>query len=153
MVKLDTIECLYKGITLMAFSSSPARPASTDPLPGMVQTGALADAADALEKLMDLPMTAVIAMKIIKIRRWLAPLLAGYQSERNEIVQRYGVVAGEGKFTIAPENVPPYTAALNGLRAEQTAAPPADILMRISEMADTMITPSTVQKIELFIRD
>lgn len=137
----------------MAFSSSPARPAVAEIPSGMIPTGALIDAADALESLTGQQMAAPVAARIIKLIKWAAPAVAGYQSERNEIVQRFGVATGDGRFNIAPENVAPYNAALSGLRGEPTAPPPASLQLQISAMADTQITPALLSKLDAFVRD
>ncbi|NBP86480.1 MAG: hypothetical protein EBU23_17815 [Mycobacteriaceae bacterium] len=137
----------------MAYSSSPVRAQNPDIPAGMIRTGALVDAGEAIDGMANQPVAAPVAAKIVKLSRWAAPALAGYNAERMEIVRRYGVAAGGEKFTIPPEHVAAYNAAIEGLRAEPTAAPPADLMLRVSAMGDVQITPATLVRLEAFVRD
>lgn len=136
----------------MAYSTSPVR-ASVDLPAGMIRTGALVDAAEALDGMANQAFAAPVASKILKLSRWAAPALAGYNAERMEIVRRYGVATGGEKYTVAPDLVATYNAAIEGLRAEPTAAPPADMMLRISAMGDVQITPAALARLESFVRD
>jgi hypothetical protein len=119
----------------------------------MVRTGALVDAAEAIDGMANQPFVAPISAKILKLSRWAAPAVAGYNAERMEIVRRYGVATGGEKYTVAPELVATYNAAIEALRADPTAAPPADMMLCISKMGDVQITPAALARLETFVRD
>ena len=121
--------------------------------PAMVSTAVLIDAVEMIELLAGQQLLAPLAAKVVKIMRWIAPINSGYSNERMEIIRRYGVDVGGNQFNIPGENAAKFNAELQLLRNDLTAAPPRDLLIDISMLADIKMTPKQYSQLMIFIRE
>ena len=133
--------------------AKPAVAKSADEGPAMVSTAVLIDAVEMIEQLAGQPLLAPLAAKVVKIMRWIAPINSGYSNERMEIIRRYGVDVGGNQFNIPGENAAKFNAEIQLLRNDLTAAPPRDLLIDISMLADIKMTPKQYSQLMIFIKE
>jgi hypothetical protein len=136
-----------------ASAKTSAAAARVDPAPAWILTGTLIDALEGLDSLGSMPMPVPTAAKVCKIINWARPVHKGYTDERNEIVSRFGTNAGEGKFNIPAEKVQQYNNAMRSLQTTETASPPSEFILTMSDFSDVRLTPSQYARIQLFVKE
>lgn len=67
---------------------------------------------DSLLVLNQVEETGVLGFAIAQNRRKLAEELKEYAQKRDELLREYGTDEGDGRFTITPDKVPAFSAAL-----------------------------------------
>ena len=121
--------------------------------PAWIMTGALIDAVEGLDSLGSMPMPVPIAAKICKIINWTRPVHKGFMDDRNEIVNRYGTSAGDGKYTVPAEKVNLFNTAMRSIQSAETAPLPTELILTMTDLADIRLTPSQYAKISLFVKE
>ena len=121
--------------------------------PVWIMTGALVDAIEGLDSLGSMPMPVPTAAKVCKIINWARPVHKGYMDDRNEIVNRYGTSAGDGKYTVPAEKVNLFNTAMRGIQGAETAPLPSELILTMTDLADIRLTPSQYAKISLFVKE
>jgi len=116
-----------------------------------IATGVLVEAIEGIDALGTTAMPARTAAKICRIINWGRPLHAGYTAERNEIVNRYGISMGEGKFNIPQEKVQVFNNAMRRMQTELTAPLPSDLALTLDDLSGFSISPAQISRIMLFV--
>jgi len=138
---------------MAAKSASATTPISTGAAPVWIMTGALVDAIEGLDSLGTMPMPVPTAAKVCKIINWARPVHKGYMDDRNEIVNRYGTSAGDGKYTVPAEKVNLFNTAMRSIQGAETAPLPTELILTMTDLADIRLTPSQYAKISLFVKE
>ena len=93
----------------------------------------------------------VLGFAIMRNRRKLAEELKEYAAKRDELLKEYGTDEGGGKYTIATEKVPAFSAALRPY-AEMTA----DVAVHripVADFCSGSLTSSQMQVLEWMVQE